>query len=84
MVTLLNACVPSSKATGCSPAFRPGDIRNEKGHDMGVIVASSGFRQDTDDGWLEMGNDTMLVASRQTGRYFLRSLLIADGSIEGA
>lgn len=50
------------------------DIKDEKNHGLGVLVASSGFRQDADDGWREMGNNTMLVASRLTGRYFLRSL----------
>lgn len=55
-------------------AMRFRDIRDEQNHGLGVLVASSGFRQDADDGWLEMGNNTMLVASRRTGRYSLRSL----------
>ncbi|WEV42632.1 hypothetical protein OZX57_04315 [Bifidobacterium sp. ESL0682] len=50
------------------------DIRDGKNQGLGVLVASSGFRQDANDGWREMGNNTMLVASRLTGKYFLRSL----------
>ncbi|WEV59887.1 class II glutamine amidotransferase [Bifidobacterium sp. ESL0728] len=50
------------------------DIRDDKDHGLGLLVASSGFRQDADGGWREMGNNTMLIASRRTGRYFLRSL----------
>ncbi|WEV47744.1 class II glutamine amidotransferase [Bifidobacterium sp. ESL0690] len=55
-------------------AMRFRDIRDDKNHGLGVLAASSGFRQNADDGWREMGNNTMLVASRRTGRYFLRSL----------
>ncbi|WEV68575.1 class II glutamine amidotransferase [Bifidobacterium sp. ESL0775] len=55
-------------------AMRFRDIRDGRNHGLGVLVASSGFRQDAADGWREMGNNTMLVASRSTGKYFLRSL----------
>lgn len=35
----------------------------------GVVVASSGFPQDEHDGWRELPNNHMLVASNRTGKY---------------
>ncbi|MCH4160392.1 MAG: class II glutamine amidotransferase [Bifidobacterium sp.] len=40
----------------------------------GVVIASSGFEQSAEDGWKELHNDQMLVASNQSGEYSLREL----------
>lgn len=40
----------------------------------GVVVASSGFPQDSRDGWRELPNNHMLVASNRTGRYDVHPL----------
>lgn len=40
----------------------------------GVVVASSGFRQLADEGWHELPNDHMLVASRVTGEFDIERL----------
>ncbi len=40
----------------------------------GVVVASSGFPQDESDGWTELGNDQMVVASNRTGEFRIESI----------
>lgn len=50
------------------------NIRDEADGASGVVVASSGFEQHSEDGWQELHNDQMLVASNQTGEYSLREL----------
>ncbi|WP_314688512.1 class II glutamine amidotransferase [uncultured Bifidobacterium sp.] len=40
----------------------------------GVVVASSGFPQPEEEGWRELENDHMLVASNRTGRFHVRAL----------
>ncbi|WEV72566.1 class II glutamine amidotransferase [Bifidobacterium sp. ESL0790] len=44
------------------------------GATKGVVVASSGFRQRTDEGWRDLPNNHMLVASRATGEYEIEAL----------
>ena len=52
--------------------YRP--ITDEAGQRAGVIAASSGFPQSESDGWSELGNDQLLVASNQTGEFRIRDL----------
>lgn len=45
-----------------------------KALDGGVVVASSGFDQSEDDGWHELPNNHILIASRSTGEFVVREL----------
>ena len=49
-------------------------LRDAQGAPAGVVVSSSGYSQSAEDGWRELGNDQMLVASNRTGQYRLRSI----------
>ena len=40
----------------------------------GVVVASSGFPQSEADGWTELDNDQMLVASNRTGEFRIETI----------
>ena len=40
----------------------------------GVVVASSGFDQPESEGWRDLGNDQMIVASNRTGEWYIRSI----------
>lgn len=46
----------------------------DEGERAGVVVASSGFPQPEEEGWRELENDHMLVASNRTGRFHVRAL----------
>ncbi|NMN01575.1 class II glutamine amidotransferase [Bifidobacterium panos] len=47
---------------------------NEQGAAAGVVVASSGFDQPEADGWRELGNNQMVVASNRTGEWAIREI----------
>jgi predicted glutamine amidotransferase len=49
-------------------------INDAEGAPVGVVVGSSGFEQRAEDGWQELHNDQMLVASNKSGEYSLREL----------
>jgi predicted glutamine amidotransferase len=49
-------------------------LHDENGEPAGVVAASSGFRQDEDEGWTALKNNEMLIASNRTGRFRLRSI----------
>ena len=40
----------------------------------GVLVSSSGYAQPESEGWRELGNNRMIVASNRTGDYRIRSI----------
>ncbi|GAA6123721.1 class II glutamine amidotransferase [Bifidobacterium psychraerophilum] len=50
------------------------EIPDDANKPAGVVVASSGFEQRAEDGWKDLKNNQMLVASNQTGEYSLREL----------
>lgn len=52
--------------------YRP--VLGHGGSPIGVVAASSGFSQTRDQGWTDLRNDQMLVASNRTGQYRLQSL----------
>ena len=49
-------------------------LRDEDGQRAGVVVASSGFLQDEADGWSELHNDEMIIASNRTGEFRVCSI----------
>ena len=49
-------------------------LTDETGAPAGIVVASSGFEQTEADGWVELGNDQMIVASNRTGEWSIRSI----------
>lgn len=50
------------------------ELADEQGNQAGVVVASSGFPQSEADGWQELGNNQMIVASNRNGSFRIRSL----------
>lgn len=62
----------SGTATG-STDMTPADRRTVRGTG-GVVVASSGFDQPESEGWRDLGNDQMIVASNRTGEWYIRSI----------
>lgn len=52
--------------------YRP--LVDERGADAGVVVASSGFEQPESDGWRQLDNNQMIVASNRTGQWHIRSI----------
>ena len=49
-------------------------LKDDFGAPAGVVVASSGFDQSEDDGWRELENDHMIVASNRTGEWSVRGI----------
>lgn len=49
-------------------------ILDADGTAEGVVVASSGFPQSEADGWTELDNDQMLVASNRTGEFRIETI----------
>lgn len=49
-------------------------LTDEEGAPAGIVVASSGFDQTEADGWEELENDQMIVASNRTGEWSMRSI----------
>ena len=49
-------------------------ITGSNGEQKGVLAASSGFSQPASEGWNDLGNNTMLVASNRTGAFRIRSI----------
>ena len=49
-------------------------LADEQGAAAGVVVASSGFYQPEADGWRELGNNQMVVASNRTGEWAIREI----------
>ncbi|MCH4158941.1 MAG: class II glutamine amidotransferase [Bifidobacterium minimum] len=47
---------------------------SSRGADVGVVVASSGFPQPISEGWSELENDHLLVASNRTGEFHIRAI----------
>ncbi|MBW3093169.1 class II glutamine amidotransferase [Bifidobacterium sp. 82T10] len=54
--------------------YRAIDADQRTGKPSGVVVASSGFAQDEADGWTQLHNDQMIVASNRTGEFRVRSI----------
>ncbi len=52
--------------------YRP--VHNGAGAEVGVVAASSGICESEGDGWRELANNQMLVASNRTGKYRVQSL----------
>lgn len=44
-------------------------VRDVQGSPCGVVVASTGFPQPVEDGWNDLANNHMIVASNRTGKY---------------
>ena len=49
-------------------------LHDEKGDAAGVVVSSSGYDQPAAEGWTDLENDQMIVASNRDGSFTLRSL----------
>lgn len=49
-------------------------LADDFGAPAGVVVASSGFDQSEADGWRELENDHMIVASNRTGEWSVREI----------
>ena len=49
-------------------------LMDEQGAAAGVVVASSGFDQPEADGWCELSNNQMVVASNRTGEWAIREI----------
>ena len=52
--------------------YRP--LTDDQNNAAGIVVASSGFDQFEADGWKELGNDQMIVASNRTGQWRIRGI----------
>ena len=52
--------------------YRP--LADDQNNAAGIVVASSGFDQFEADGWKDLGNDQMIVASNRTGQWSIRSI----------
>lgn len=50
------------------------EITGADGARKGVVAASSGFAQPADEGWKDLGNNRMIVASNRTGAFRVRSI----------
>lgn len=55
-------------------AIRYREIKGDQGEHVGVVVASSGFTQRPEDGWVELQNNELISISNRTGEYSIRSL----------
>ena len=49
-------------------------LADAQGKPAGVVVSSSGYSQRTEDGWTDLQNDQMIVASNRNGSWRLRTI----------